>query len=99
MTDAKQRWDAVGEQFTELGKNFKARYKTNATFDDAQRRQLDDALRNVGEALDAGFTTIGDSLRDPEMRDDVKRAGIAVADALAATFTDVAEEIRRAVQR
>jgi len=99
MTDAKQRWDTVGEQFTELGKSFKARYKTNATFDEEQRRQLDDALRNVGEALDAGFTTIGDSMRDPEMRDEVKRAGIAVADALAATFNDVAEEIRRAVRR
>ncbi len=99
MTDAKARWDEVGSRFAELGSELKERYRGNTIFDDQQRRDVEDALRQVGDALDAGFTTIGDAMRDAHMRDEVKRAGVAVADAVAATFYDVADEIRRTVRR
>ena len=56
---------------------------------------MTDALRQLSEALDAGFTTIGDTFRDPAMRDDLKTAGTSIADALSATLRDVSDAIKR----
>jgi hypothetical protein len=99
VSETKNAWDEVGNRFTELGRHVKQRYDANAGFGDDDREKVNDALHQLGDALDAGFTAIGDSLRDPAMRDELKHAGVAVADAIAATFTDVAAEIRRSVKR
>ncbi len=60
---------------------------------------MNDALRQMADALDAGFTTIGDSLRDPAIRDELRKAGTSIGDAMAATFNDVADEIKKAVHK
>jgi hypothetical protein len=99
MSETKNAWDEVGNRFSELGRHVKQRYDANTGFSDDQREKVNDALHQLGDALDAGFTAIGDSLRDPAMRDELKHAGVAVADAIAATFNDVATEIRRSVKR
>ncbi len=94
MADAKDRWDEVAERFTELGRNLKGRFDANAAFGADERDQVNDALRQLGDALDAGFTTIGDTLRDPEMRDEMKTAGASVADAIKATLRDISDSIK-----
>jgi hypothetical protein len=99
MAEAKAKWDEVGDRFADLGKRLKERYDANAAFGAEQQAKMNDALREIGDALDAGFTAIGESLRDPSVRDDLKQAGVAMADALAATFNEVADEIRKAVRR
>jgi hypothetical protein len=99
VSETKNAWDEVGNRFSELGRHVKDRYDANASFGDDDRQKMNDALHQLGDALDAGFTAIGDSLRDPSMRDELKHAGVAVADALAATFNDIAAEIRRSVKR
>jgi hypothetical protein len=99
MGDAKQAWDDVGDRFNTLAKHMKDRYDANAAFSDADKEKLNDALHQIGDALDAGFTTIGDSLRDPEMRDELKHAGNAIGDALSSTFNTVADEIRKTMRK
>ena len=99
MGDAKQAWDEVGDRFNVLGKHLKERYDANAAFSEDDKQKLNDALHQIGDALDAGFTTIGDSLRDPDMRDEVKHAGTAIGDALASTFNTVADEIRKTMRK
>jgi hypothetical protein len=99
MTDAKQKWDEVGERFGQFGRHLKERYDAQATFGEADKAKLNDALHQIGESLDAGFTALGDSLRDPAMRADLKDAGAAIADALSSTFKDVADELKKAVKR
>jgi hypothetical protein len=99
MTDAKGKWDEVGDQFNDLGRRLKERFDANVAFSESDKEKVNDALRQLGDALDAGFTAIGDSLRDASMRDDLKRAGTAIGDAVAATFTDVAAEIKKAVRK
>ena len=94
MAEAKERWDEVGERFTELGRMLKDRFDANAAFGADEREKVNDALRQLGDALDAGFTTIGDTLRDPGMRDEVKHAGASLVDALAATLRDVSGAIK-----
>ncbi len=99
MTDPKESWDDVGDRFNELGRKLKTRFDTNAAFSDEQREKVNDALRQMGAAIDAGFNAISESLRDDEVRDDLKQAGIAIGDAIASTFNAVAEEIKKAVRK
>jgi hypothetical protein len=99
MAEAKQRWDEVGDRFNEIGKRFKEHYDASAAFGVDQQEKMNDALRKMADALDTGFTAIGDSLRDPGIRDDLKHAGTSIGDALSATFNEVADEIKKAVRK
>jgi hypothetical protein len=103
MAEAKAKWDDVGERFAEMGKHLKERYDANAAFGaedkEEDKEKVNDALREIGEALDAGFTAIGDSLRDPAVRADLKQAGSALADAIATSLNEVAGEIKKAVRK
>jgi hypothetical protein len=95
MAEAHEKWSEVGERFSELGRAIKDRFDANAAFGTEERDKVNDALHQLGDALDAGFTTIGDTLRDPAMRDEMKHAGTSIADALAATMRDVSDTIKR----
>jgi hypothetical protein len=95
MAEAKDRWDEVGDRFGEIGRHLEDRFDVNAAFGSEERDKVNDALRQLGDALDAGFTTIGETLRDPAMRDEMKSAGSSIADAIAATLRDVSDAIKR----
>jgi len=95
MAEAKEKWDEVGERFGALGRSLKDRFDANAAFGVDEREKVNDALRQLTDALDAGFTTLGDTLRDPDMRDELKSAGSSIADAIAATMRDVSDAIKR----
>ncbi len=95
MAEAREKWDEVGDRFSRLGHELKERFEVNATFGSDERETVNAALRQLGEALDAGFTTIGDTLRDPAMRDELKTAGTSITDAIAATLRDVSDAIKR----
>lgn len=95
MAEAKEKWDEVGERFGDLGRSLKGRFDANAAFGADEREKVNDALRQLTDALDAGFTTIGETLRDADMRDEMKSAGAAIADAIAATMRDVSDAIKR----
>lgn len=90
MSDAKAKWDEVGDRFSDIATKMKGHY---------EQPVVNDALRQMVDALDAGFTALGESLRDPSVREDLKGAGVAIGDAVAATFNQVAAEIRRAVRK
>ena len=95
MTEAREKWDEVGDRFGELGRRLKDRFDANAAYGAEERDKVNDALRQLADSLDAGFTTIGDTLRDPAMRDEMKSAGSSIADAIAATLRDVSDAIKR----
>ena len=95
MGDAKEKWTEVGERFGEFSRTLKDRFEINAAFGAEERDKVNDALRQLGDALDAGFTTIGDTLRDPETRHELKNAGASLADAIAATMRDVSDSFKR----
>ncbi len=90
MGDAKEKWDEVGDRFSEIADKMKGHYEQPA---------VQDALRQFVDTIDAGFTALGDSLRDPSVREELRGAGVAIGDAVAATFNQVAAEIRKAVRK
>jgi hypothetical protein len=95
MTEAREKWDEVGDRFSDLGRSLKDRFDANAAYGAEEREKVNDALRQLADSLDAGFTTIGETLRDPAMRDEMKSAGSSIADAIAATLRDVSDAIKR----
>jgi beta-phosphoglucomutase-like phosphatase (HAD superfamily) len=95
MTDANDKWEEVGESFSGLGRSLKERFDANVAFGPADREKVTDALHQIAEALDAGFTTIGDAFRDPTIRDEMKHAGSSIADAITATLRGVSDSFKR----
>jgi hypothetical protein len=95
MAEAKEKWDEVGERFGLLGRQLKDRFDANAAFGSDEREKANEALKHLGDVLDAGFTTLGDTLRDPVVRDDLKSTGTSIADAISATLRDISDAIKR----
>jgi hypothetical protein len=94
MADAKAAWDEVGNRFSDIAGRVKEQLDARAAFGAPDSEKVDDAVHTLVRALDNTFTAIGDTLRDPSTREEVKQAASAMADALATTFHEVADQIK-----
>jgi hypothetical protein len=99
MADAKAAWDEVGGRFADLAGRLKEQFDARSAFGTSANEKIDDAVRTLARALDDTITAIGDTLRDPSTRDDVKQAASAVGNAIASSFTEIAEQIRHFTDR
>ena len=100
MTDSKEAWAEVDRRFSEFGRIVAARHRKAgeeqaAPQPEQARRSLEEAFSVVTRQLDVAFSSVGDTIRDPEAKETLKLAGKAVVNALASTVTDVGEEIRK----
>lgn len=100
---SKEAWDEVGERFATFGRAIAARYKQleqerGATTEE-DRRKLEEALQTVTRTLDQAFTSLGDTLRDPNAKQGLKDAARSVGDAFGVTFSEVSAEVRKRVAR
>jgi enamine deaminase RidA (YjgF/YER057c/UK114 family) len=93
MSDAKAAWDEVGNRFANLAGHVKEQFDARTAEGGPGSEQVDDAVRTLVRAVDHAFTAIGDTLRDPSLRDDLKHAASAMGDAIATTFRDVSDRI------
>jgi hypothetical protein len=94
MDDSKAAWDQVGERFTELGQRLKQQYDARAAFDDADRAKVDDALQKLTSALDSAFTAIGDTMRDEDVRSQLKETASSFANAVTTTFHELSDDLK-----
>lgn len=73
---------------------------TNSEETNAQReRDVREALRKLGDALDDAFEALGAAAKDPAVKQDVKDVGQSLSGALSSTFAEVSEELRKAFRR
>lgn len=100
MTGSKDAWGEVDRRFSEFGRIVAERYRKageerGSPEPEEARRKLEEAFSTVTRQLDQAFSSVGDTIRDPEAKETLKQAGKAVVDALGSTVSDVGEEIRR----
>jgi hypothetical protein len=100
---SKEAWDEVGERFATFGRALAARYKQLEQERDAtteeDKRKIEEAFSTITRQLDQAFTSVGDTIRDPSAKDDLKQAARSVGDALTVTFQEVTDEIRKRIGR
>lgn len=100
---SKEAWDEVGERFAVFGRALAARYKQleqeRGTTTDEDKRKIEEAFSTITRQFDQAFTSLGDTIRDPSAKDDLKAAARSVGDALTVTYQEVSGEIRKRVGR
>ena len=65
----------------------------------APRAEVQEAVRRLSEAAKDVFEVLGGAAKDPTVKADVKHVGSSVSTAFAATFTEIAEQIRKAASK
>jgi hypothetical protein len=93
---AKDAWTNVGDRFSSWGRRVADRY---AQADDPKtpqdvQRKLEEAAHELGDQLNRAFTALGDTLRDDEAKQDLRRAVSAIGDAVSATVNEAGTAIR-----
>ena len=95
---SKEAWNQVGDKFGEwsrlLGEKYRKRGEELGTSAEEDRKKLDDAIQTVTRQVDQAFTSLGETLRDPEAKQHLKEATKSLGDALTTTFSEVGEQIR-----
>src|SRR4051794_29146077 len=62
----------------------------------AAKAEVQEAVRRLSEAAKDVFEVLGGAAKDPNVKADVKQVGNSVSTAFAATFTEIAEQVRKA---
>ena len=96
MDERKKAWDEVAEGFAKFGRMVSERYKELGEKDTSQPDggAGSDAIRRATEEMDRAFTSLGDTLRDDEAKEQLRSAGQKLSEALKATLSDVGEQLR-----
>ena len=89
---SKEAWDEVGERFAVFGRARRAPGEQGwrgATTEEGQAQARRGRLDDTAPARPKAFTSVGDTIRDPRAKDDLKLAARSVGDALSVTFQEV----------
>jgi hypothetical protein len=102
MDDSKKAWQEVSRRFAQLGTTIREHSRRlkdgQETAAQEGRGRMEEALQSATEQLDLAFTALGDTLRDPAAKEQIRAAGRSLGDALETTFTEVGDEIRRTMR-
>jgi Flp pilus assembly pilin Flp len=99
MSDARSAWNDAGERLTGLGASLKQHYEARQGAEVApEDKPVAEAFARVGEALQGAFDALASAAKDPVVKDEVKQTGRSVADAMAATLSEVSEGVRKAFE-
>jgi len=97
MAESKEAWDRAGRDLGELGRQVRQRYEQRERSGQgapADKRKVDEALRQLADSLDEAFTALGDAIRDPQFGEQTRKAAGSLSDALATTFSEASERFR-----
>jgi hypothetical protein len=95
MTDARAKWNELGDQLNELGLKLRLHFEQAGPEGGAEGdKDVREALRAVTAAVEQAFDAVGTAAKDDAVRTDVKEAGRAVVEALEATFAELGERFR-----
>jgi hypothetical protein len=95
MGHVEESWNDVGEQFKKLGARLGRHYDEQGFKDavGASEESLEEAMQRLGEGLRAAVGAVGDSVSDPELKDDIRDATGSLFTALGTTFSELGAQI------
>ena len=110
MTDARQAWSDAGQQISALTARLKEAFEQQRAAEARQtgegpetggaaKAEVQEAVRRLSEAAKDVFEVLGGAAKDPNVKADVKHVGNSVSTAFAATFTEIAEQVRKAASK
>ena len=94
MSSAEQ-WKEVGAKLEAIGLKLKLHYEQEHGERDAVAEPKD-AVTRLADAVDDAFDALGNAATDDAVKADVRDAGQALSNALAASFAEVSSSLKRA---
>src|SRR5258706_16060276 len=88
---SQEAWSKRADPFSQISQQFRQHYERVSTenqpaADPATQGSLERAVNRAGKAIEDTARTIGDSVRDPKVREDTGQAGSALLHAVGATL-------------
>jgi hypothetical protein len=88
-------WDDVAARWAKIADGIREHYREVSGGEGPSEGEVKDALRTLGDAGRRMVDSVGDALRDPQVREQVRSAAAAFVNALGDTFSDLGDELRR----
>jgi hypothetical protein len=98
MSQSDQAWSEVAEHLRTVGSMFKYHYQaqeSDARPEPASQEEVKDALRVLGESAVAALGTVGDALKDPGVKVEVREAAGLFFDALGLTVSELGADLSK----
>jgi hypothetical protein len=90
--EVKEAWITVGDELSALG--LKLKYHFEEEMSESQADEAKNAMKKMADALEDSVESVANAAKDSAVRDDLRGAAQAFIDAVAATATEVGEELR-----
>lgn len=92
--DLDDPWYQAGERFSSIASKLRDRYAEIVGDDGPDEDEVRDAIKTIGTAAQSLLESISVSMRDPEVRDQVKDASSTFFSAIGQTLSDLGDELR-----
>jgi hypothetical protein len=89
-----EAWRQASEHFTALGSKLRNRYQEIVGDDGPAEEDVREAFVTIGTAAQSLVDSIGESMRDPEVREQLKDATSTFFSAIGKTLTQLGDELR-----
>ena len=103
LSRSREAWAALGDEFVDIGRRFREDYEkvseTAATGSEESQKTIDRAVSAIRKAVDGTARTIGESLRDPKIREETEEAGAALLRAVGVTLSELGQNLQRDADR
>ncbi len=102
-SQTQEAWAALGEQFADIGRRFREDYErvstATAAGTDEARSSFEEAVAEVRAAVEGSAKAIGESLRDPKIREETTEAGSALFRAVGVTISELGQKLQAQAER
>jgi negative regulator of replication initiation len=98
MTDAKEAWEKAGTDLQRLGELFRRQQDASAT-PPPDPQEVSAAAKNFADSVRDSVDAVSATVTSEEFKEQGRTASASVLDALAASFTELGEAVRRASQQ
>ena len=100
---SREAWAALGDEFADIARRFRENYEqvteTASTGTDESRKSIERAVDAIRTAIGGTARTIGESLRDPKLKEETEEAGSALLRAVGVTLSELGQTLQRDAER